>query len=60
LEWDNQGRVVLSEKVLSRARLGKEVTLVGANEHLELWNRSAWVDFRESGFETARRSAVDR
>jgi MraZ protein len=59
LEWDNQGRVVLSEKILGRANLGKEVTLVGANEHLELWNRTAWVAFRESGFKTEPR-ALDR
>jgi transcriptional regulator MraZ len=47
LEWDNQGRVVLPEEILGTAALGKEVTLVGAQEHLELWNRAKWTAYRE-------------
>ena len=47
LEWDNQGRVVLPEDILGTAALGKVVTLVGAQEHLELWNRAKWTAYRE-------------
>ncbi|MGA2439970.1 MAG: hypothetical protein ABSH08_03360 [Tepidisphaeraceae bacterium] len=47
LEWDSQGRVVLPAKILSRAELGTVVTLIGANEHLELWNRAKWTAYRE-------------
>jgi MraZ protein len=42
IEWDKQGRVLLPEKFIKRAGLGKEVTLVGARDHLELWPREAW------------------
>jgi len=42
LEWDKQGRMVLPEKTLRRTNTNKEVTLIGANNHLELWNRADW------------------
>jgi len=48
LEWDSQGRVVLPAKLLSRAKLGTEVTLIGANEHLELWNRAKWTAHQDA------------
>lgn len=50
LEWDAQGRVVLPEKILGPAGLGKgmEVTLTGAYEHLELWSRARWNSYREA------------
>ena len=46
--WDRQGRVLLPEKAVQRAGLSKEVTLVGARDHLELWNRCDWDKFVES------------
>lgn len=39
LEWDRQGRMVIPDEALEIAGLKKEVTLVGADDHLELWNR---------------------
>lgn len=42
VEWDKQGRIVLADKLLQRAGLGRDVTLVGADDRLELWNRSEW------------------
>jgi len=47
LPWDKQGRVLVPEKVLMRASIGKEVTLIGARDHLELWNRADWEVRRE-------------
>jgi MraZ protein len=50
LEWDSQGRVVLPEKILRDAELGKEVKdviLVGAKDHMELWHRPRWSEFRK-------------
>lgn len=46
VEWDNQGRVVLPDRLLREAQLGKEVTLVGPRDHLELWNRQEWINRR--------------
>jgi MraZ protein len=50
LEWDSQGRVVLTERILTRAKLGKEirdVMLVGSKDHLELWQRDKWIEHRD-------------
>ncbi|MGD1276641.1 MAG: hypothetical protein ABR964_05390 [Tepidisphaeraceae bacterium] len=46
VEWDNQGRVVLPDRLLREAQLGKEVTLIGTRDHLELWNRQDWAKHR--------------
>ena len=47
LAWDKQGRILVPERTLKRALLGKEVTLIGARDHLELWNRADWEVRRE-------------
>ena len=47
IEWDKQGRVLFPDKFLKRSGIGKEVTLVGVRDHLELWNRSDWEAERQ-------------
>ena len=47
LEWDSQGRLLIPEKTLRRTELNREVTLIGAGDHLEIWNRSDWDTRRE-------------
>ena len=43
LKSDTQGRVVLPEKSMERARLvEKEITLVGKRDHIEIWPTSEW------------------
>ena len=55
IEPDKQGRVVLPEKILKRVGItNREVTLIGARDHLELWNRADWEARRE---ELERRGA---
>ena len=44
VEPDGQGRLVLPQKILRRAAIQKEVTLIGVRDHLEIWNRSDWDD----------------
>ncbi len=39
---DAQGRVLLTESLLSYARLDRDVVLVGARDHIEIWDREAW------------------
>jgi MraZ protein len=41
-EWDKQGRILLPDKTLKRTGTNKEVTLIGARDHMELWNRNEW------------------
>jgi MraZ protein len=42
LPWDQQGRVVIPEKIINRTGLGRSLTLVGNGDYLEVWNRDAW------------------
>jgi len=59
VEWDKQGRVLLPDRALRRAGIGKEVTLVGARDHLEIWNRTDWDAEREQ-LEARRRDLVEK
>jgi len=47
LEWDSQGRLQLPKEWFKRTDLGKEVTLIGAGDHGEIWNRADWAVRRE-------------
>jgi MraZ protein len=42
LDWDKQGRVLIPEKILRKTGTGREITMVGVGDHLEMWNRSEW------------------
>lgn len=46
VEWDRQGRILIPDKTLKRTGTGREVTLIGVRNHLEIWNRQEW-DQRE-------------
>lgn len=47
VEWDSQGRVVLPDTLLQRAKLDKKVCLIGLRDHLELWNQPSWEARRD-------------
>lgn len=47
IEMDKQGRILLPSRTLERAKIQKEVTLIGVRDHLELWNRADWEARRE-------------
>jgi MraZ protein len=47
LEWDSQGRLLVPDKTLRRTEMSREVTLIGARDHLEIWNRADWEGRRE-------------
>ncbi|MEA2707440.1 MAG: transcriptional regulator MraZ [Phycisphaerales bacterium] len=59
VEWDKQGRVLLPDRQLKRAGIGKDVTLVGARDHLELWNRADWDAEREQ-LEARRADVIEK
>jgi len=48
IEWDKQGRILFPEKFLKRSGVGKDVTLLGVRDHLELWARADWEAEREA------------
>jgi MraZ protein len=43
-ELDKQGRVLVPPALHRHARLGREVVVAGVHDHLEIWDRAAWVD----------------
>jgi MraZ protein len=42
VELDAAGRVMLPAKLLEQAGLGREVTVIGVGNRLEVWDREAW------------------
>jgi len=51
LDADSQGRILIPERLLKRAGLGKEVVLTGAHDHLVLWNRHEFEEFENRQWE---------
>ncbi len=45
IELDNQGRLLLNEKLRKRAGLKDDVTLIGVRDHIELWNSESWEQY---------------
>lgn len=45
IDPDNQGRILIPERLLKRAGIGKDVTLIGVDDHLELWPRETYDAF---------------
>jgi MraZ protein len=41
-ELDKQGRVMVPAALMEHAGLGREVTVAGVYDHLEIWDRAAW------------------
>jgi MraZ protein len=39
---DRQGRVTIPSALLEHAKLGRDVVVAGVNDHLEIWDRTAW------------------
>jgi MraZ protein len=47
-ELDKQGRVVIPANLLESAGISREVTVAGIYDHLEIWDRAAWRDQRQT------------
>jgi MraZ protein len=45
VELDNQGRLLLSERLRKRAGLKDHITLIGVRDHIELWNDEDWDQY---------------
>ncbi len=43
-EPDKQGRVLVPPMLARRASLGRDVTVTGVYDHLEIWDRPAWAE----------------
>jgi MraZ protein len=42
VEMDKAGRVLVPDHIRRRTKLDRELTMIGAGNHTELWNRSEW------------------
>lgn len=47
VEVDSQGRIRLPDRLISLAGVGREVVLLGVQDHIELWDRKRWEIFVE-------------
>ena len=56
---DKQGRVLLPGPLLRYGKLTKDVTVVGSNDHLEIWDRTAWAE-RLEGIEGSADHVAER
>ncbi len=45
VELDGQGRLLLNERLRNRAGLKDNITLIGARDHIELWNSESWEQY---------------
>ena len=43
---DKQGRILIRQEFRNHAHLTKEVYIVGVGNHLQIWDKEAWEDYR--------------
>ena len=46
-EIDRQGRTLIKQDFRVHGNLNKEVYIIGAGDHLEIWNKEAWELYRD-------------
>jgi MraZ protein len=47
-ELDKQGRMVIPATLMKNAGIGREVTVAGVYDHLEIWDRAAWREQQQT------------
>jgi MraZ protein len=47
IEVDSLGRMLIPEFLVNRAKLGKNVVIVGVRERAEIWDEKRWDAYRE-------------
>lgn len=45
LEFDKLGRINIPKQLKDKAALEKEVVIIGAGDHVEIWAQEIWDDF---------------
>lgn len=61
-ELDRQGRLRVPPRLAEMARLGKDVVMLGVQDHFELWDRQRWETYREKQaehYDTIAEAAFD-
>ncbi len=44
---DNQGRILIPSNLSAPLNIKKECVIVGANDHIEIWDKNAWESYFE-------------
>ena len=44
---DAQGRILIPDNLLKAVAIEKDCVVVGANDHIEIWNEEAWKKYYE-------------
>lgn len=47
VELDGQGRIRIPERLVSYAKLQRDVMLLGVRDHAEVWDKSLWTEFEQ-------------
>ncbi len=58
LEVDRLGRVLLPERLLARCGITKNVAIIGAADHIEVWDETRWREWVEKLFPSRDQLAV--
>jgi MraZ protein len=46
-DTDKQGRILINQELRSYANLSRDVYIIGAGEHIEIWDKAAWEAYRD-------------
>ncbi|MDO4815297.1 MAG: division/cell wall cluster transcriptional repressor MraZ [Bacillota bacterium] len=57
-ELDNQGRIIVPSHLREYAGLIKNVTVVGCNNHAELWDEQSWAEVHEAEIKPENIAAI--
>lgn len=62
LGFDDQGRVVVPQKLRGMAKLVKDVTILGCGDRLEIWATEEYAKFQEfpDSYGAARRQSIEK
>ena len=41
---DKQGRVIIGQTLRTYANINKEMAVIGASDHVEIWDKDTWVE----------------
>ena len=47
LSVDSAGRILLPQMLKSHASINSEVSVIGVGDHLEIWDRDKWNEYRQ-------------
>ena len=47
LDVDKAGRVQIPTTLLNKYNIGKEVVVIGAGDHIEVWNRETYLEYEK-------------